>query len=105
MESTPIREDTLGELFAKSKLRLESEGKVGTIYRLQAPPHLNGTVAGERSAPPHFSPSDTMTFLRSHQDDGGLPRHRQSREEVPAPGDVPGGGDGRRLPEYHAALH
>ncbi|XP_075905932.1 m7GpppX diphosphatase-like isoform X2 [Nelusetta ayraudi] len=41
MESTPITEDTLGELFAKSKLRLESEGKVGTIYRLQAPPHLN----------------------------------------------------------------
>lgn len=56
MESTPIREDTLGELFAKSKLRLESEGKVGTIYRLQAPPHLNGTVAGERSAAPYFSP-------------------------------------------------
>lgn len=58
MESTPIREDTLGELFAKSKLRLESEGKVGTIYRLQAPPHLNGTVADACSLP-----CDTKVFF------------------------------------------
>lgn len=113
MESTPIREDTLGELFAKSKLRLDSEGKVGTIYRLQAPPHLNGTVRRVQ-ATEHVVTSAAVVadyrlsvwvlFCRD-KDDSGVSCHGQPCEKVPAPRDVPGGGDGHRLQDHHSAVH
>lgn len=44
LEKTPIREDTLAELFSGSRLKLEMRNDIYSTYRLQAPPHLNGTV-------------------------------------------------------------
>ncbi|XP_038162192.1 m7GpppX diphosphatase [Cyprinodon tularosa] len=41
LEKTPIREDSLAELFRGSKLRLEMKNDIYSSYRLQAPPHLN----------------------------------------------------------------
>nr|XP_015810238.2 m7GpppX diphosphatase [Nothobranchius furzeri] len=41
LEKTPIREDTLPELFSCSSLRLETRNDIYGSYRLQAPPHLN----------------------------------------------------------------
>ncbi|MEQ2171650.1 hypothetical protein GOODEAATRI_013044 [Goodea atripinnis] len=41
LEKTPIREDSLAELFRGSKLRLELRNDIYSSYRLQAPPHLN----------------------------------------------------------------
>ncbi|KAM4732257.1 m7GpppX diphosphatase [Anableps anableps] len=41
LEKTPIREDSLAELFSGSKLRLEMRNDIYSSYRLQAPPHLN----------------------------------------------------------------
>ncbi|XP_035524600.1 m7GpppX diphosphatase [Morone saxatilis] len=41
LEKTPIREDTLAELFSGSTLKLEMRNDIYSTYRLQAPPHLN----------------------------------------------------------------
>ncbi|XP_040904099.1 m7GpppX diphosphatase [Toxotes jaculatrix] len=41
LEKTPIREDTLAELFSGSKLKLDMRNDIYSTYRLQAPPHLN----------------------------------------------------------------
>ncbi|XP_017278595.1 m7GpppX diphosphatase [Kryptolebias marmoratus] len=41
LEKTPIREDALPELFARSTLRLEMRNDIYSTYRLQVPPHLN----------------------------------------------------------------
>ncbi|CAJ1057921.1 m7GpppX diphosphatase [Xyrichtys novacula] len=41
MEKTPIREDTLAELFRGSTLKLEMRNDIYSTYRLQAPLHLN----------------------------------------------------------------
>ncbi|XP_076595370.1 m7GpppX diphosphatase [Chaetodon auriga] len=41
LEKTPIREDTLTELFSGSRLKLEMKNDIYSTYRLQAPPHLN----------------------------------------------------------------
>ncbi|KAM9356631.1 m7GpppX diphosphatase [Symphorus nematophorus] len=41
LEKTPIREDTLAELFSGSRLKLEMKNDIYSTYRLQAPPHLN----------------------------------------------------------------
>lgn len=44
LEKTPIREDTLAELFSGSRLKLEMKNDIYSTYRLQAPSHLNGAV-------------------------------------------------------------
>ncbi|XP_038555981.1 m7GpppX diphosphatase [Micropterus salmoides] len=41
LEKTPIREDTLDELFSGSRLKLEMRNDIYSKYRLQAPSHLN----------------------------------------------------------------
>ncbi|XP_013884891.1 m7GpppX diphosphatase [Austrofundulus limnaeus] len=41
LEKTPIREDSLPELFSSSTLRLEMRNDVYSTYRLQVPSHLN----------------------------------------------------------------
>ncbi|CAK6969330.1 m7GpppX diphosphatase [Scomber scombrus] len=41
LEKTPIREDTLAELFTGSRLKLEMRNDIYSTYRLQPPPHLN----------------------------------------------------------------
>ncbi|XP_028272263.1 m7GpppX diphosphatase [Parambassis ranga] len=41
MEKTPVREDTLAELFSGSTLNLEMKNDIYSTYQLQAPPHLN----------------------------------------------------------------
>ncbi|XP_034094418.1 m7GpppX diphosphatase isoform X2 [Gymnodraco acuticeps] len=41
LEKTPIREDTLAELFAGSTLKLEMKNDIYSTYRLQALPQLN----------------------------------------------------------------
>uniref|UniRef100_A0A3B3V8Q8 m7GpppX diphosphatase n=1 Tax=Poecilia latipinna TaxID=48699 RepID=A0A3B3V8Q8_9TELE len=41
LEKTPIREDSLAELFRDSKLRLDMRNDIYSSYRLQAPSHLN----------------------------------------------------------------
>ncbi|XP_026212995.1 m7GpppX diphosphatase-like [Anabas testudineus] len=41
LEKTPIREDTLAEIFSGSRLMLEMKNDIYSTYRLQAPPHLN----------------------------------------------------------------
>ncbi|XP_049441797.1 m7GpppX diphosphatase [Epinephelus fuscoguttatus] len=41
LEKTPIREDTLAELFSGSKLKLEMRNDIYSTYWLQAPPQLN----------------------------------------------------------------
>ncbi|XP_061690944.1 m7GpppX diphosphatase [Syngnathoides biaculeatus] len=41
LEKTPIREDTLAEIFAASTLTLDMRNDIYSTYRLQAPPHLN----------------------------------------------------------------
>ncbi|XP_032366769.1 m7GpppX diphosphatase [Etheostoma spectabile] len=41
LEKTPIREDTLAELFSGSRLKLEMKNDIYSTYRLQAPPQLN----------------------------------------------------------------
>ncbi|XP_053179915.1 m7GpppX diphosphatase [Scomber japonicus] len=41
LEKTPIREDTLAELFTGSRLKLEMKNDIYSTYRLQPPPHLN----------------------------------------------------------------
>ncbi|XP_044060281.1 m7GpppX diphosphatase [Siniperca chuatsi] len=41
LEKTPIREDSLAELFSGSRLKLEMRNDIYSTYRLQAPPHLN----------------------------------------------------------------
>nr|XP_046262970.1 m7GpppX diphosphatase [Scatophagus argus] len=41
LEKTPIREDTLAEIFSGSRLKLEMKNDIYSTYRLQAPPHLN----------------------------------------------------------------
>ncbi|KAE8286261.1 m7GpppX diphosphatase [Larimichthys crocea] len=41
LEKTPIREDTLAELFSGSTLKLEMKNDIYSTYRLHAPPHLN----------------------------------------------------------------
>ncbi|XP_039871116.1 m7GpppX diphosphatase [Simochromis diagramma] len=41
LEKTPIREDSLAELFSGSTLKLEMKNDIYSTYRLQAPPHLN----------------------------------------------------------------
>ncbi|KAL7394989.1 hypothetical protein ABVT39_008317 [Epinephelus coioides] len=41
LEKTPIREDTLVELFSGSKLKLEMRNDIYSTYWLQAPPQLN----------------------------------------------------------------
>ncbi|XP_070769657.1 m7GpppX diphosphatase [Enoplosus armatus] len=41
LEKTPIREDTLAELFSGSRLKLEMRNDIYSTYQLQAPPHLN----------------------------------------------------------------
>ncbi|XP_005813286.1 m7GpppX diphosphatase [Xiphophorus maculatus] len=41
LEKTPIREESLAELFRDSKLRLDMRNDIYSSYRLQAPPHLN----------------------------------------------------------------
>lgn len=46
LEKTPIREDTLAEIFSSSRLMLEMKNDIYSTYRLQAPPQLNGTVTG-----------------------------------------------------------
>lgn len=45
LEKTPIREDTLAEIFSGSSLMLEMKNDIYSTYRLRAPPQLNGTVA------------------------------------------------------------
>ena len=44
LEKTPFREDSLPELFSDSTLRLEMRNDIYSTYRLQVPPHLNGTA-------------------------------------------------------------
>ncbi|XP_022069700.2 m7GpppX diphosphatase [Acanthochromis polyacanthus] len=41
LEKTPIRQDSLDELFSGSSLKLEMRNDIYSTYRLQAPPHLN----------------------------------------------------------------
>ncbi|KAM7417135.1 hypothetical protein PAMA_016985 [Pampus argenteus] len=41
LEKTPIREDTLAEIFSGSRLKLEMRNDIYSTYRLQPPPHLN----------------------------------------------------------------
>uniref|UniRef100_A0A4W6FVA0 m7GpppX diphosphatase n=1 Tax=Lates calcarifer TaxID=8187 RepID=A0A4W6FVA0_LATCA len=41
LEKTPIREDTLAEIFSGSRLKLEMRNDIYCTYQLQAPPHLN----------------------------------------------------------------
>ncbi|XP_037317324.1 m7GpppX diphosphatase [Pungitius pungitius] len=41
LEKTPIREDSLAELFVGSKLSLQMRNDIYSTYRLQAPPQLN----------------------------------------------------------------
>ncbi|XP_037636973.1 m7GpppX diphosphatase [Sebastes umbrosus] len=41
LEKTPIREDTLAELFSGSRLKLEMKNDIYSTYRLQPPPQLN----------------------------------------------------------------
>ncbi|KAG8004254.1 m7GpppX diphosphatase [Nibea albiflora] len=41
LEKTPIREDTLAELFSGSTLKLEMKNDIYSTYRLHAPAHLN----------------------------------------------------------------
>uniref|UniRef100_UPI0037E906CE m7GpppX diphosphatase n=1 Tax=Semicossyphus pulcher TaxID=241346 RepID=UPI0037E906CE len=41
LEKTPIREDTLADLFSGSRLKLEMRNDIYSTYRLQAPHHLN----------------------------------------------------------------
>ncbi|XP_026186263.1 m7GpppX diphosphatase [Mastacembelus armatus] len=41
LEKTPIREDTLGEIFSGSRLTLDLRNDIYSTYRLQAPPHIN----------------------------------------------------------------
>ncbi|XP_019739648.1 m7GpppX diphosphatase [Hippocampus comes] len=41
LEKTPIREDTLSEIFTASTLKLDIKNDIYSTYRLQAPPHLN----------------------------------------------------------------
>ncbi|KAM6999909.1 m7GpppX diphosphatase [Tautogolabrus adspersus] len=41
LEKTPIREDTLADLFSGSMLKLEMRNDIYSTYRLQAPHHLN----------------------------------------------------------------
>lgn len=43
VEKTPITEDTLTELFSGSTLALDMKNDIYSTYRLQPPPHLNGT--------------------------------------------------------------
>lgn len=44
LEKTPITEDTLTELFSGSTLALDMKNDIYSTYRLQPPPHLNGTI-------------------------------------------------------------
>ncbi|XP_035018278.1 m7GpppX diphosphatase [Hippoglossus stenolepis] len=41
LEKTPIREDTLTDLFTNSTLKLEMRNDIYSTYWMQAPPHLN----------------------------------------------------------------
>ncbi|KAM9376149.1 m7GpppX diphosphatase [Pholidichthys leucotaenia] len=41
LEKTPIRKDTLTEIFRGSTLKLEMRNDIYSTYQLQAPPHLN----------------------------------------------------------------
>ncbi|XP_054453942.1 m7GpppX diphosphatase [Anoplopoma fimbria] len=41
LEKTPIREDSLAELFTGSRLKLEMRNDIYSTYRLQAPPQFN----------------------------------------------------------------
>ncbi|XP_035506497.2 m7GpppX diphosphatase [Scophthalmus maximus] len=41
LEKTPIREETLAEIFSGSRLKLDLRNDIYSTYRLQAPPHLN----------------------------------------------------------------
>lgn len=44
MEKTPIREESLAQIFAGSRLELDMRNDIYSTYRLQAPSHLNGTA-------------------------------------------------------------
>ncbi|KAF7648411.1 hypothetical protein LDENG_00157300 [Lucifuga dentata] len=41
LEKTPIREDTLADMFSGSRLKLEMKNDIYSTYQLQPPPHLN----------------------------------------------------------------
>ncbi|XP_067115721.1 m7GpppX diphosphatase [Osmerus mordax] len=41
LEKTPIREDTLSEMFSGSRLKLEMKNDIYSTYQLQPPAHLN----------------------------------------------------------------
>ncbi|KAJ8412569.1 hypothetical protein AAFF_G00129050 [Aldrovandia affinis] len=41
LEKTPIREESLSELFKNSRLKLEIKNDIYSTYQLQPPPHLN----------------------------------------------------------------
>lgn len=41
LEKTPIREETLPEIFKDSRLELEMKNDIYSTYKLQPPPHLN----------------------------------------------------------------
>ncbi|XP_068596544.1 m7GpppX diphosphatase [Brachionichthys hirsutus] len=41
LETNPIQENSLGELFSGSTLKLEMKNDIYSTYQLQAPPHLN----------------------------------------------------------------
>ena len=55
LQKTPITGDTVEEMFAGAKLKLEMRNDIYSTYHLQPPAHLNGAATATHTRPPTHS--------------------------------------------------